>query len=141
MSKKNLALVGLVALVVVALVVANRSSQPSTAPEPHTHAPVTAPATTPTPPISATTPGASAPAETAQPGEKPVPHFHARLEDALPLPKILPASQFRIPVVAKAYRIAARIPEVLAQQPCYCWCDKMGHGSLLDCFATDHGAG
>jgi hypothetical protein len=141
MSKKNLALAGLVALVVVALVVANRSRQPSTAPEPHTHAPAAAPATTSTPPISATTPGASAPAEPAQPGEKPVPHFHARLEDALPLPKILPASQFRIPIVAKAYRVAARIPEVLAQQPCYCWCDKIGHGSLLDCFATEHGAG
>jgi len=30
---------------------------------------------------------------------------------------------------------------VLAQQPCYCWCDKFGHASLLDCFATEHGAG
>jgi hypothetical protein len=69
-----------------------------------------------------------------------VPHYHASLEEAQPLPRILPASQFRIPVVAKAYRIAARIPGVLAQQPCYCWCDRMGHGSLVDCFATEHGA-
>lgn len=138
MSKKNLALVGLAAVALVALVVANRSGEKSAAPEPHSHAPATAPAATPQPPISATTPGAPL---TAQPQERPVPHFHVRLEDALPLPKILPASQFRIPVVAKAYRIAARIPEVLAQQPCYCWCDKMGHGSLVDCFATDHGAG
>ena len=139
MSKKSLALVGLAAVVVIALVVANRSSEKAAAPEQHTHAPATAPAGTTQPPISATTPGAAAPA--AQPGEKPVPHFHARLEDALPLPRILPASQFRIPIVAKAYRVAARIPEVLAQQPCYCWCDKIGHGSLVDCFATDHGAG
>jgi hypothetical protein len=141
MRTKNVALAGLVALVLIALVVANRPSEQAAMPEPHTHAPATAPATAPAPPISATTSGASAPAETAQPGEKPVPHFHARLEDALPLPKILPASQFRIPIVAKAYRVAARIPEVLAQQPCYCWCDKIGHGSLVDCFATDHGAG
>lgn len=139
MNKKNLALVGLAAVVLVALVVANRSGEKSAAPEQHSHAPATAPAATPAPPISATTPGAPAPA--VQPEEKPVPHFHVRLEDALPLPKILPASQFRIPVVARAYRIAARIPEVLAQQPCYCWCDKMGHGSLVDCFATEHGAG
>ncbi len=139
MSKKNLALVGLVALVAIALVVANRSNEKAAMPEEHTHAPATAPAATSPPPISATTPGTTSPE--AQPGEKPVPHFHARLEDALPLPKILPASQFRIPIVAKAYRVAARIPEVLAQQPCYCWCDKFGHGSLLDCYKTDHGAG
>lgn len=139
MKGKHIALVGLAAVVVIALVVANRPSEQAATPEPHTHAPATAPATTPQPPISATTPGAIAPE--AQPGEKPVPHFHARLEDALPLPKILSASQFRIPIVAKAYRVAARIPEVLAQQPCYCWCDKIGHGSLVDCFATDHGAG
>jgi hypothetical protein len=139
MKTKNVALAGLVALVLIALVVANRPSEQTATPEPHTHAPATAPPTTPAPPISATTPGATTPA--AQPGEKPVPHFHARLEDALPLPKILSASQFRIPIVAKAYRVAARIPEVLAQQPCYCWCDKIGHGSLVDCFATEHGAG
>jgi hypothetical protein len=30
---------------------------------------------------------------------------------------------------------------VLAQQPCYCNCgDSFGHGSLLDCFASDHSA-
>ncbi len=138
MKGKSIALVGLAAMVVIALV-ANRSSEQAATPEPHSHAPTTVPATTPSPPISATTPGAPAPA--LQPGEKTVPHFHARLEDALPLPKILPASQFRIPIVAKAYRVAARIPEVLAQQPCYCWCDKIGHGSLVDCFATEHGAG
>lgn len=135
MKAKNLALVGLAVVVLVALIVANRSTEKAAEPEPHEHAPATAPS-------SATpAPAPTASAEPAQPGENPVPHFHARLEDAVPLPKILPASQFSIPVVAKAYRIAARIPEVLAQQPCYCWCDKIGHGSLVDCFATEHGAG
>jgi hypothetical protein len=70
-----------------------------------------------------------------------VPPFRPSAEAARPLPKILPAEQFSIPVVAQAYRAARRIPEVLAQQPCYCWCDKYGHGSLVDCFATEHGAG
>jgi hypothetical protein len=67
-------------------------------------------------------------------------HFNSAAE-AGPLPSVLPAGLFQIPVVARAYSAAARIPQVLAQQPCYCFCDKMGHGSLLDCFATDHGAG
>jgi hypothetical protein len=45
------------------------------------------------------------------------------------------------PHIERAYRVAHRIPGVLAQQPCYCWCNKFGHGSLLDCYASDHGAG
>ncbi len=77
----------------------------------------------------------------AQADVKRVPHFYNTLEDAGRLPKVLPASHFYIPVVQKAYVAAARIPKVLALQPCYCWCDKIGHGSLLDCFATEHGAG
>jgi hypothetical protein len=79
------------------------------------------------------------PASTPDTGR--VPHYFNSVAEAGELPRILPAERFPIPVVAKAYRAAARIREVLAQQPCYCFCDKMGHGSLLDCFATDHGAG
>ena len=45
------------------------------------------------------------------------------------------------PVQLKAYELAARIPKVLWQQPCYCHCDRaMGHTSLRSCFADDHGA-
>ena len=73
--------------------------------------------------------------------EARVPPYHPTAEAARPLPETLPPEQFSIPVVAQAYRVAQRIPEVLAQQPCYCWCDKYGHGSLVDCFATEHGAG
>lgn len=41
-----------------------------------------------------------------------------------------------------AYSIAAKIREVLYQEPCYCPCDKVaGHQSLLDCFTTTHGYG
>jgi len=41
-----------------------------------------------------------------------------------------------------AYAIAAKIKKTLYQQPCYCHCDRsQGHGSLLDCFASKHGAG
>lgn len=74
------------------------------------------------------------------PVEPKVPPFYESVEAAGPLPPTLSPARFRSPLVARAYRLAGRIPEVLAQQPCYCWCDKFGHGSLLDCFATDHGA-
>jgi len=29
---------------------------------------------------------------------------------------------------------------VLHQQPCYCYCDRMGHNSLHSCFESTHGA-
>ena len=73
---------------------------------------------------------------------EPVPPYLSATDAAGKLPRALPASDFKpYPIVARAYRIAERIPAVLAQQPCYCHCDKFGHGSLLDCFASDHGAG
>ena len=40
-----------------------------------------------------------------------------------------------------AYKMAAKIPAVLHQQPCYCRCDReMGHNSLHSCFESIHGA-
>ena len=40
----------------------------------------------------------------------------------------------------RAYELAAKIPTVLHQQPCYCYCDRMGHNSLHSCFENTHGA-
>jgi len=40
-----------------------------------------------------------------------------------------------------AYLLAAKIPRVIHQQPCYCYCDRgHGHNSLHSCFETEHGA-
>ena len=39
-----------------------------------------------------------------------------------------------------AYELAAKIPIVLHQQPCYCFCDRMGHNSLHSCYENTHGA-
>src|SRR6201993_1134720 len=40
-----------------------------------------------------------------------------------------------------AYELAAKIPNVIHQQPCYCYCDRgMGHNSLHSCFEGTHGA-
>ncbi len=72
---------------------------------------------------------------------EPVPAYH----DQVP-PDALPATMnpdfFSGPFVQNAYTVAARIKKTLYQQPCYCHCDRsQGHGSLLDCFASKHGAG
>jgi hypothetical protein len=45
------------------------------------------------------------------------------------------------PVQKHAYVLAAKIPRVLHQQPCYCYCDRgHGHNSLHSCFESEHGA-
>jgi hypothetical protein len=79
------------------------------------------------------------PAKTAS--TAPVPAYHESAESARPFPALQDPGRYQIPIVGEGYRIAREIPEVLAQQPCYCNCDQsFGHGSLLDCFASDHGA-
>jgi hypothetical protein len=44
------------------------------------------------------------------------------------------------PYQTHAYELAAKIPSVLHQQPCYCFCDRMGHNSLHSCYENTHGA-
>ena len=61
------------------------------------------------------------------------------------LPAILAVDQLwgddaQFPYQTHAYELAAKIPVVLHQQPCYCYCDRMGHNSLHTCFETTHGA-
>jgi hypothetical protein len=63
-----------------------------------------------------------------------------------PLPPIMSGKQltgpeFQHPAQVKAYQAAAKIPAVLHQLPCYCFCDRsLGHNSLHSCFESDHGA-
>jgi len=53
------------------------------------------------------------------------------------LPPVLFSGQ-----TARAYAVAAEVPDVLAGLYCYCKCDlSVGHRHLLDCFRDDHGAG
>lgn len=61
------------------------------------------------------------------------------------LPPILPKENLwgenaQYPYQTKAYELAAKIPVLLHQQPCYCHCDRMGHNSLRSCFEGTHGA-
>ena len=44
------------------------------------------------------------------------------------------------PFQTHAYELAAKIQPVIYQQPCYCYCDRMGHKSLHSCFESTHGA-
>jgi hypothetical protein len=53
----------------------------------------------------------------------------------------LSGPSFKNPFQVRAYELAAKIPNVIYQQPCYCHCDRsVGHKSLHSCFESTHGA-
>jgi hypothetical protein len=69
-----------------------------------------------------------------------VPPFFATAAAAEPLPAVLESRMFDEPRIQSAYAMARQKPAILAQQPCYCGCDRQGHRSLLDCFKSEHAA-
>ena len=70
----------------------------------------------------------------------PVPVYFQSAKDAMPFPTALNPAIFKRPEVHEAYEVAKEIPGTLAQQPCYCYCQREGHRGLLDCFRTEHAA-
>ena len=75
-----------------------------------------------------------------EPALAAVPVYYNRAEDAMPFPATLEPASFKGADVREAYQTAKEMPQVLVQQPCYCYCQRKGHRSLLDCFKTDHAA-
>jgi len=58
---------------------------------------------------------------------------------------IVPADQrvgeaYKYPFQVRAYELAATMPGVINQLPCYCYCERIGHKSLHTCFESNHGA-
>jgi hypothetical protein len=81
-----------------------------------------------TPPSGA---AASAPSSSVRPG----------YEGALPpLPVVQFASARPAPLTRAAYEFAAKHPEVLKHMPCFCGCERNGHGSNEDCFVARRNA-
>ena len=75
-----------------------------------------------------------------------VPAFHqAPPAKTAKLPPIMAEDQlwganFQYAYQKRAYQLAAKIPNVLYQLPCYCYCDRMGHQSLRSCYESTHGS-
>lgn len=78
--------------------------------------------------------------------DNPVPRFNPNPPtDADKLPPIMPMAErvgdnFQNAYQRHAYELAERIPAVLHQLPCYCYCEKIGHKSLRTCYETTHAA-
>jgi len=78
--------------------------------------------------------------------EAPVPAYNKvapakgeKLRDILPKDNLW-GDNAQFAYQTHAYELAAKIPKVIYQQPCYCYCDRMGHTSLHTCFEGMHGA-
>jgi len=83
----------------------------------------------------------------AQSDSNQVPAYHqappAKTEK---LPPIMPQGErigpaFQHDYQDHAYELAAKIPKVIYQIPCYCYCDRtVGHKSLHSCYESAHAA-
>jgi hypothetical protein len=86
----------------------------------------------------------AASAQWSNPAED-IPSYNAAAPSR-PIPAVMNGPQltgpyFSHPYQVTVYKMAAKIPAVLHQQPCYCRCDReMGHNSLHSCFEGTHGA-
>lgn len=74
-----------------------------------------------------------------------VPAYNTAPPKAGDVMPILPADQrvgefFTEAYQVRAYQLAAKIPGVINQLPCYCYCERIGHKSLHTCYESAHGA-
>jgi hypothetical protein len=103
--------------------------------EANENAPATKPAATA--PQSAPLQPESAPAPQQNVSQNfPMPPFHENAEAAVLQPTKDPGTVS--PAAQAAYVVAQQKPKLLAQLPCFCYCDKFGHSSLHDCYVSDH---
>jgi hypothetical protein len=61
--------------------------------------------------------------------------------DLPPLPQVQFAAARPAPILRAAYEFAGRHPEVLRYLPCFCGCERNGHGNNEDCFVAGRDAG
>ena len=82
----------------------------------------------------------------SQEEQSPVPAYHpAPPPPGETLPPLLKKEQLwgtnaQYPYQTHAYELAEKIPNVIYQQPCFCYCDRSGHKSLHSCYEGTHGA-
>src|SRR5262249_62286777 len=77
----------------------------------------------------------------AVPAFHPTPPAKGEVLPTVLTEKELAAQAMNQPVQLASYKAVAKLPAVMYQQPCYCYCDRAhGHKSLHSCFETTPGA-
>jgi Protein of unknown function with PCYCGC motif len=82
----------------------------------------------------------SHPSPSAQAPARRIPAHFKEPPDVKTLPPTLDPALFKYKV-REAYQVARDNPQVLAQLPCFCYCDTIGHKSLHSCYEDDHSTG
>lgn len=77
------------------------------------------------------------PVSAQQQPEYRMPAYYEDPDAAEPLKPTLDPSTVQ-PHARDAYDVAKRKPRLLAQLPCFCYCDRFGHKSLHDCYVGNH---
>jgi Protein of unknown function with PCYCGC motif len=112
----------IVAIVTLALVVGNEKPQPQPEPpKPVTSVPQNQP------PAAAT--------ENKSVDFK-MPPFYTTVENVTLAPVKDPSTVG--PAAQASYVVVQNNPQLIAQLPCFCYCERWGHKSLHDCFVTEH---
>jgi hypothetical protein len=78
--------------------------------------------------------------QSAKPQTKPRTMVPAPPGALPPLPRVAFEPVRPMPIVQQVYEFAARHPEVLSYIPCYCGCERIGHGGNHDCFVKSRAA-
>src|SRR5262252_8239997 len=79
--------------------------------------------------------------QNAVPAFHPTPPAKGEVLPAVLTEQQLAAQGMKQPVQVASYKAVAKLPAVMYQQPCYCYCDRNhGHKSLHSCFESTHGA-
>ena len=81
-----------------------------------------------------------APASIKPMTSRPAPGVKPHVGPLPPIPYEGYPSPRPMPVTQAAYEFAARHPEVLQYVPCYCGCERAGHGGNHDCFVHSRDA-
>jgi hypothetical protein len=93
-------------------------------------------------PHAAATPDAAASVASAAPAAtRRIPAHFISPPPLASLATTLDPASFYDPKVRAAYQAAKEIPQTLAQLPCFCYCDGIGHKSLHTCYENDHSVG
>lgn len=108
-----------------------QAEPPHPAEPPHTHATQPAPQTAPP---TITTPS---PVSAQKEPDYRMPAYFEDPAAAEPLAPTLDPATVQ-PHARAAYEVAQKKPRLLAQLPCFCYCDRFGHKSLHDCYASNH---
>ncbi|MCI0603292.1 PCYCGC domain-containing protein [bacterium] len=119
---------GLVLIAIATYAVLVKKDEPAQTQTEHTHKHE---------PVISVPQGQTAPASTETKSvDFKIPPFNVDVDNVTLQPVKDPATVS--PAAKASYVVVQNDPKLIAQLPCFCYCERFGHTSLHDCFVSDH---